>query len=272
MPVPINNANAFHLDQKVVAASMLSLVGGPTDLAADFSNQFVNAINAQRTSTAVVRLAPTVTMANTPASRDGLLPRTGATAGTVEVTLQEDKYFKVGIDTLGVLPAQTAREVGIAGGQELIRVGNANLLSQIEAQGTAVPIGQTFGTSTTSDEVWGALVDLVTEFQEKGYTEDYVLHVRSVVWARLIRDMASLRGQGDPRKVAADLLNIPTVRNVNLPTALAAISHRGAVAQAKVLSDVDQTREDFDDIVEGRVKVGTKVLDEDAVLVLTDGE
>lgn len=273
MPIPVNNTggNLAVIDQTAVAGVIMSLVGTDDDYASDFTgNQFVNAINQQQTSTVIVRLAATVTLADTPASRDGLLPRTGISANTVEVSLDADKYFKVGIDTLGVKPGQTSTEVGQAGGTAIVKAGNANLLAGLEAQGTSVEFDGTFGASTTADSVWGSMVGMITVFQEAEYTEDYVLYVRPSVWAKLITDVANLRSAADPRAAAAQLLGVSKVRVVNLPTALAVLSHRGAVAQAKVLSGIREDQEDFDRIVEGRIKVGTKVLDAGAALVLTD--
>lgn len=273
MPVPVNNANTLGLDQRVVAATIATFLNTADDYASDFSNDFVAPINGQRTSTVLVRLAPVVATAPTPATRDGLLARTGVTAGSVEVGLTGDDYFKVGIDTLGVDPGTHSAAVGTAGAQAIVKLSNTSVLTALEGQGTAVEFPGTYGAATTGQQVWTALLGIGTSMVEADYEiGDLVLYIRAGVWAKLIEDVAALRGGADPRATAATLLGVGRVRIVAFPTAttLATIAHPAAIAAARVLSGVRQDREDFDEIVEGRIKYGTKVIEAGAVRVLRD--
>lgn len=271
MGKPINNdpAAGFQLDQKVVSAKILSLVGTPDDYASDFSNEFTAPINGQKTSTVLVRLAATVGLSDVPADRNGLLPRTGASATSVEVTLQDDKYFKVGVDTQGVAPSQTSSEIGTAGGLAIVRYGNANLTRELVAQGTPSALGKKLSVATSQD-VWTAILNATTAFATNEYTESSVLYVSALAWNKLIASDTTLGKTQDPRATALTLLGIDKLRIVNLPgNAVAVVAHQGAAAQAKVLSGIRYAIEDFDEIVEARIKVGTKVLVPDAVTVVT---
>jgi hypothetical protein len=259
------------IDQKAVAATMLSTSKSLKDFATKFRSDFVADINAKRSSTAVVRLEPVVTLADTPADRNGLLARTAATGGYVEVGLTADRYFKVAIDELDVEPAKQAAEIGTAGGKALVKEGNANLIAGCIAQGTKQYLGANLTKSTSGDTAWGALVDLLLPFAEAQFTEDVHLFVTPMLWSRLITGQATLKSAQDPRTTAKTLLGVASVEVVPMTGAIAIAAHGAAVAQARRLIGVKTETEDFDTIVEGRIKLGTKVLATDGVQVLVEG-
>lgn len=268
MPVPVNNSPAAmaQIDTTVVAATILNLLNGENDLAAPFSNQFTAPINQQQTSSVLVRTKPSLSLTDMPASRNGLLPRTDLTpGGFVEVGLDTDRYFKIGVDLQGVKPAQVSAEIGQAGAEAILAEANANLMSALVAQGTPVEYDE-----DAPGGYWGALLGLVTRQQEARYTSRFVLDITPSAWASFLSDPAVLRGNVDPRATAAQLLGVSAVRVAPIDGAVAILSHVDAVAHAKVLSGIRQAQEDFDQIVEGRIKVGTTVLDANAVLVLVD--
>lgn len=263
------------IDQKIVSRNILKTLKTARDFAAYFASDFVTDVNAKHTSTAVVRLAPTVTLSDMPtdATRECLLPRTSATAAdSVEVTLTADKYFKVAVDELSTEPDQIAEEIGVAGAEAVVRYGNANLIAAMVSGGTPGYLGDTFDAATTADEVWAALTALFV-----GFAEDEVpvsgatLFVKPAVWARLTEGVATLRSSVDPRATAAGILGVARVEVTPITGALAIAAVETGAVQARRLIGVRTTQEDFDKVVEGRVKLGSKVLAEGLVRVLLDG-
>lgn len=263
---------AAGLDQKIVAARMLSYLKSKRDFGAYFTTDLVADINAKHTSTAVIRKEPTVNLAPMPADRDGLLPRTGTSSSFIEVTLTSDEYFKVGVDTLDIEPEKLAAELGVAGGKALLGALNADLLGTAGADGTQRYLGETFSATTTADEVWSQLVGLIVPFQEAEYTEGSRLFVAPAVWARLIEGQATLRTTVDPRAQAAQLLGVTSVDVTPVKAGkLAILAHADSLVQPRRIAGIRSGVEDFDDIVEGRIKFGSKVLDANTVQVLNDG-
>ncbi|WP_164700848.1 hypothetical protein [Modestobacter sp. KNN46-3] len=259
---------AAGIDQKVVAATIHNTLADLEDFAASYVQEFQAPINGQKTSTVVIRKRPTVTLAAMPANRDGLLPRTSAASTSVEITLTDDDYFKVAVDTQEVEAGKMSVELGEAGARAIVAAGNAQLLAALEAGGTEVEF---VGDATDGEAVWANLIGMVTTFQEAGIdSTGLILEVKPAVWATLIKGIATLRSAQDPREVAKTLLGLARVRVANLPSAKATLSHPDAAAQARVLSGIRSGMEDFDEIVEGRVKLGTEVLEPAAVLVLVD--
>lgn len=277
MTIPVNNTNtgtagSVDIDWKVVVASMYSNLKSAEDLGADYSDAFVTKLNGKHASVAVVRKRPTLTLSATPADRDGLLPRTGVTGGSVEVLLKQDRYFKVPVDQDGVEPGTVEAEIGVAGAEAIVRYGNSELLDELAAEGTSVYFGKTFGTTKSAQDVWTAALAQKTFYQKGEYTLDVVAYFDAEVWNTLIGAVETLRYAIDQQEAAAKLLGVTKVRVVNLPAGvLAVFAHRGAVAQAKILNGIKSTVEDFDTLVEGRVKVGTNVLEAAAVRVIRDG-
>lgn len=259
------------IDQKIVAASIVNTLKVTEDYSAFFNADFVADVNAQRTNTAVVRIAPSVSLATTTADRDGLLARTAATGSYVEVALTADKYFKVAIDELDVQPEIQAQEIGAAGARAIAAYGNGVLIAAAVADGTDNYLGETFGSGTTGDEVWAALVDCQAAYAENGLTEDNTLFIAPAVWGTLLKDVGVLRVSVDARVQAANLLGVKRVIVAPITDALAVFAHSSGVVLARRLASVNTRQEDVDVTVIGRVKVGAKVLDANAVQVLKDG-
>jgi hypothetical protein len=262
----MTGAGNLAIDHKIVAATMFNILKTAVDFGADYSTEFTAPINGQRTSSVLVRTKPSLSLSDVPAVRDGLLARTSITGGSVEVHLKDDKYFKVAVDDQGVLPGQVETEIGTAGAEAIASYGNAELLETLQSVGTAVPF--VFDADTTAQEVWTALLAQKTAYTKAGYTNSVILYIDAEVWNTLIGGIASLGTAVNAQERAAQLLGVDKVYEVNLTEAHAVFAHRGSVAQAKVLSGIRSAQEDFDSIVEGRIKVGTNVLDPGAVRVL----
>lgn len=284
MPVPVNNAataggsGALLLDQRVVSARAASFIRDADEFASDFSSDFVAPINERRTSTVLVRKRIELAMAATPASRDGLLARTGVTdAGSVEVRLTGDEYAKVGIDSLGVDPATHSAEIGEAIGRATVRVSNRSVIDAVQSLTNTLALpALAAGATRTAQEVWTALLDSATRLVTNDInTDDLTMYVAGPTWALLLGNVAVLNGGGDPRERAAELLGISRVRIVGFtdgagttPTR-AALLHPNVLACARVLSGVGTAREDWDEIVEARIRYGTAVVEQNAAVRIT---
>lgn len=270
--------NLEGIDKTIVATETLKLLNTPDDFSNDFRNDFAAPLNNQKTTQVEVRLKPVAVLADMPdaATRDGLLPRTSVSSGTVLVNLSADKYFKLAVDDQGVEPEQTSREIGEAGGLAIVKYSNSNLLAGLSGAAVAtgagkntVALGAT-SSAATGDQVWNSLVDAVTELGDADYTEDFVLYIARTQWAKLIKGEGTLKSVKNPQEEATSLLGVSKVRLVNLPGAndVAVVAHRGSVVVARILSGIREAQEDFDSIVEGRIKIGTNVLDKGAIRVI----
>jgi hypothetical protein len=228
------------LDQKIVAAKIIKTVEAAKDFARLYGRQdCVLDVNARHTNTAVVRLSPTVAMSALP-EHEGLLPRTTATGGYVEITLEPAKYFKVAVDELDIEPEKLAAEIGVAGGEAIVDEANTSWLTELVAHGTPQNLGETFGSGTTAAEIWAALVALDLPLQVAKFTKHTVLYIDPVPWARLLQ-AATLQTAVDPRVQAAILLGYEAVEVTPITGALAVQQHRACAAQAKRIIGVKRT-------------------------------
>jgi hypothetical protein len=262
------------IDQKLVAASVLSNLKAVSSYAIDFSNEQVVELG-KRTSTIVIRNRPVVTLVATPAVRDGLLPRTSAAAGFVEVSLSEDVYAKLAIDPLDVEPARQSTELGQAIAEASIAVSNADLLATLVTGGTKSYLGEIFTKTSTPDVVWNAVLAAVAN-PVATYTPNFTLYVGASFWGRLASGSAALRQSVDPKAQALALSGVQRIRVVpdaimTAAGALAIVAHSNAAVHGDVLTDLVTNREDADEILFYRIRFGTKVTDPGAVLALVDG-
>lgn len=269
------SGSSVAIDNKLTAASVLaSLKAATVDYAQDFSQEFQAPINGQRTSTVMIRVAPEVTLATLPSTVDASagLDYTSFTGGSVEITLTGQKYAKLPIDSLGVKPGQVEQELGAAIGRAIVKAGNADVASTLEAGTTVDYFGKDFGVTSKSTDVWPALVAETVAIKEAEIDlAGFRVYIRPAVWAKLIADVEVLRTSVDPHATAAKLLGVGLVREVNLTSALAVFAHQGAVAQARVLSGVDTQKVEFTTNILAAIKYGTKILNQNSVRVLADG-
>lgn len=262
------------IDQKLVAANVLSNLKSARDYASLFNNEAVVELG-KSTSTMVVRTKPVVTLAATPADRDGLLPRTSAASNKIEVSLDQDEYAKIAIDPLDVFPEKQSAEVGEAIAEAIITAGNADLLAELVANGTAAYLGETFTKTMSADKVWDAILNETANVVAT-FTGDFTMFVGASFWARLASGAAVLKSASDPRSQAVTLSGVQRLEVVPdaamaAAGALAVVAHRNAAVQGRVLDRLHTSREDADDILFARVRFGSHVTDEGAVIALKDG-
>lgn len=261
------------INQKIVAGAVVNNLKNVADYVSYHRSDVVFDLNAADTNTAVVRIAPTLSLSDTPdsSSRTSTIARTTASSSKVEVTLTTDKYFNVAIDPMDVNPARQLTEIGEAGAVAIAKHSNATLLAAAVADGTDNYLGETFGSGTTGTEVWDKLVDLTTAFQTAELTEDNTLYIAPAVWGRLIKGVETLRVGINPNEQAAVLLGVARVVVAPITGALAIVAHSSGLVGARRIASIKQHETPIDTEIVGRIKCGAKVLNADAVQTLLDG-
>lgn len=103
--------------------------------------------------------------------------------------------------------------------------------------------------------------------------EDNTLFIAPAAYARLLEGQATLRTTVDPRVQAAQLLGVASVLVAPLrdASALAVVAQAACAVQARRLTGISTGSEDFDTVVRGRGRFGSKVIEAKGVQVLRAG-
>lgn len=276
--------NAFNLVDhqiNVVAATALSLQGGPTDITQYFNTSAAAPINQKLADEVELITDPITPFVDTPqnAADAGInLPITGATSSSVKLALDTDRYAKPPVDRLATLNTRSLQALGRALGKGLIKEGNARALRAAVTEGTAVALS-----GTTAQSNWSQLNAQAGALAEDGYSmSDFVLLIAATELARFTDDVKVLSGSGDPReRVGAFLGGVRVVvanpgsfttgtgETAVTTNGVAVLAHSGALAVAKRLDEVRFREGDASDYAIARIKTGAKVLEEGAVTVFT---